>query len=103
MAFELIFLDRAQSDLHELFDYLFSVNRRAAVDYVDGLEKACDRLRIFPQSGRQYDDRYRLLVYRNHLIFYRVSEATSSVHITAIVDGRRDPSIFFSTAAIDFT
>lgn len=94
MAFELVFLDQAKSDLRELFDYLFSVSPRAAGRYVDGLENACGKLRIFPQSGRRYDDRYRLLVYRNHLIFYRVSEATSSVHIVAIVDGRRDPSTF---------
>jgi len=88
MAFELIFLDRAQNDLREL-------SPRAAGDYIDGLEKVCEKLRIFPNSGRQYDSKYRLLVYRNHLIFYRVSDASSSVHIVAIIDGRRDPSTFF--------
>lgn len=95
MAFELVFLDQAKSDLRELFGYLFSVSPSAASHYVDGLEKACDKLRMFPQSGRRYDDRYRLIVYRNHLIFYRFSETASTVHIVAIVDGRRDPSTFF--------
>lgn len=96
MAYELVFLDQARNDLRDLFNYLHLLSPRAAISYVDGLEKACDRLRTFPRSGRQYDDRYRVLVYRNHLIFYRISDS-SSVHVVTLVDGRRDPSSFFAS------
>ena len=94
MAFELIFLDQARNDLRDLFNHLYLLSPRAAISYVNGLEKACERLRTFPRSGRQYDDRYRVLVHRNHLIFYRISDS-ASVHVVTIVDGRRDPSSFF--------
>lgn len=56
MAFELIFLDQARNDLRDLFNHLYLLSPRAAISYVNGLEKACERLRTFPRSGRQYDD-----------------------------------------------
>jgi len=99
MAFDLIFLDQARDDLRELSDFLFPLNPQAASRYVGGLEEACQKLRMFPLAGRMYNDTYRLLVFRNHLIFYRVSIDEQKVHVVTIVDGRRDPARYFDRRA----
>lgn len=44
----------------------------------------------FPLSGRQYDSRYRAIVVRNHLVFYRYEVADDRIVIVAVLDGRRD-------------
>lgn len=61
-----------------------------AHDYVDGLIGACGRLENFPLSGRRYDDTYRVIVYRNHLLFHAHDEIEDRVSITMVIDRRRD-------------
>ena len=41
---------------------------------MQAIERACENLIIFPLSGRAYSHRYRALVIRNHIAFYRYDE-----------------------------
>lgn len=90
MPIRLIWRSEAESHLHEIFDYISSHNRGAAEAYLEEIVSACDRLRFFPSSGRKYDSRYRVLIVRNHLVFYLQDADASTVCIVAIIDGRRD-------------
>jgi len=58
---------------------------------------ACDRLRNFPPSGRAFDDSYRVLVVRNHLVLYRYEQRRTKVIIAAVIDGRRDVAALLRT------
>jgi plasmid stabilization system protein ParE len=86
---DVVWLDGAKSDARSLFDYI-AAEPPAAERYLTGLEISCERLAAFPEIGRRYDDRFRFIVYRNHLIFHRFDPSTSRVLISSVIDGRRD-------------
>lgn len=90
MPASLIWRRRAENHLQTLYDYISLENPRAASAYAEDIVAATERLRTFPESGRQFDGRYRVLVVRNHLIFYRHDADRSLVSIVAVIDGRRD-------------
>jgi plasmid stabilization system protein ParE len=90
MGAEVVWLDQAKDDLRELLDYLAERNPAAATKYVAGIADACGRLSDFPLSGLQYNERYRRIVFRNHLVFYRLDEQNRQVLIATVLDGRRD-------------
>lgn len=90
MAVEVVWLDEAKDDLRALLDHIATENPPAAERYVAGIADACRRLEVFPRSGRRYDDKYRCIVFRNHLVFYRFDEVRQQVLIAAVLDGRRD-------------
>ena len=72
MQAELRWGRRADNHLQAIFDFLVGENPRAVAEsYIEDIMSACDRLRSFPRAGRQYDSRYRVIVVKNHLIFYR--------------------------------
>jgi len=96
MAAEVVWLDQAKDDVRQFLEYLHSKNPTAANSYVDDLEKACTGLADFPLQGFLYNERYRALVVRNHLVFYRYKQNDNEVVIVSIIDGRRDISRFFS-------
>jgi len=93
MAVELIWRIRAENHLQSIFDYISAGNADAAEAYVEAIVEACDRLRSFPLSGRAFDKRHRVLVMRNHLVFYRYERESAKVIIVAILDGRRDVDV----------
>ena len=94
MAAKVVWLDQAKDELRTILDYLYPRNPVAALAYVHEVEEACSKLADFPLQGRQYDERYRAIVIRNHLAFYRYDEVRDMVVIVTIIDGRRDiPSI----------
>ena len=66
---DVVWLDQAKDDIRELIDYLYPENPAAALGYIDDLESACEGLAEFPLRGWQYNERYRAIVVRNHLIF----------------------------------
>jgi len=90
MPTKIIWLAEAEDDLMATFSYLYPHNPSATLKYIDDVRNAVDRLIDFPLSGRQYDDRYRVIVVRNHLIFYRHDDVTNQVTIVRVLDGRRD-------------
>lgn len=92
MAADIVWLDQAKDDILELINYLFPTPPAAALDYIDEPEHACSRLADYPLQGWQYNDRYRALVVRHHLIFYRYEYDENKVVVVAVIDGRRDLS-----------
>lgn len=90
MAAEIIWLDDAKDDVRTILQYIAAENPSAALGYVAALTQCCERLADFPHSGRRYNSSFRYIVFRNHLVFYRVMEQDSQVRITAVIDGRRD-------------
>ena len=87
MAHKVVWLDQARDDLHAFLDYLHPHNPVAAWSYISDLEEACRRLAEFPNMGWQYNERYRALAVRNHLIF---DPEQHMIRIVAVIDGRRD-------------
>lgn len=90
MAAEIVWLDQALDDLNELSDYLEPLNPRAASAYADAIWSACERLAGFPRRGRMFADEFRLIVVRNHLVFYQYDQTRDRIEIVRVVDGRRD-------------
>ena len=96
MAVEIVWLDQAKDDLREILDFIADENPTAAANYVMGITEACNKLADFPEFGSRYNSKFRRLVFRNHLVFYRHDKADHLASIVAVVDGRRDLKRLFS-------
>jgi plasmid stabilization system protein ParE len=90
MPNDVVWSARAERDLKNLHDYIAVENPRAALRYAKALRKACLRLVDYPQSGRLFSETYRVLVYRNHLVFHRHDPKRNVVVVVRVVDARRD-------------
>lgn len=89
MAFRVEWRARARRDLQAFIDYLNPLNPEAASRYVGELRSRCNDLSSMPNVGRRFR-RYRVIVVRNHLVFYLVDNVSATVTIVAIIDARRD-------------
>ena len=89
---ELAYSSEASADIDDIA--AFSLDRfgpEVALAYVDGLERACERLADFPLLAPVYPrirPEVRCLAYRSHRIFYRIE--TSDVLIVRILHSARD-------------
>ena len=85
---------RALGDLREINDFIARDSERAAEAMVDRLQRAPDRLALFPESGRVMPEfpklRYREIIIASYRILYRIEVDT--VWIAAVVHGRRQLS-----------
>jgi plasmid stabilization system protein ParE len=90
MAADIHWLDQAQDDLEEILRFISTESPKAAAKYVAAIREAAARLAEFPQSGRAYDAKRRVLVVRNHFIFYRFDATDNEIVIVGLIDGRRD-------------
>lgn len=90
MATNIVWLLEAEDDLNATFAYLYQHNPTATLKYIADVRKAVDLLSEFPLSGRRYDDRYRVIVVRNHLVFYRYDDPLDQLTIARVIDARRD-------------
>lgn len=98
MKYEIIRTDKADEQLREIIFYIAddSGSIDIALNYLDKIEEAINRLEDFPMSGSipRYSilrkQGYRVLIVERHLIFYKVNEKQRLVTIYAIVDGRRE-------------
>lgn len=89
---DIVWRKRAIRHVNAIAEYLHERNPGAAAKYVAGLYEASLVLRDFPEKGRAYDGRYRVLVFRNHIVFYYFEGARDRIVISAVIDGRRDVS-----------
>jgi plasmid stabilization system protein ParE len=90
MVADIRWLEEANDDIRSILTYISSDNAKAAKNYVDAIGKSCEKLSQFPESGRVYNERYRVLVIRNHLELYRYDSGGNEVTIARVLDGRRD-------------
>ena len=90
--------DKAEEQLRDIIFYIAGDSGDAdiALNYLDKIEAAINRLQEFPFSGNlpRYaalrKQGYRVLIVEKHLVFYKVNEQDKTVIIYAIVDGRRE-------------
>lgn len=87
---EIVWRLRAARHLEQIYKYIYLRNPEAAERYATGLREVCAALSQFPERARRYDHRYRVLVFRNHLVIYRYDRERERVYITGIFDGRQD-------------
>lgn len=98
MKYNIVRTDKADEQLREIIFYIAddSGSIDIALNYLDKIEKAINRLEEFPMSGSvpRYSilrkQGYRVLIVERHLIFYKIDENKKEVIIYAIVDGRRE-------------
>lgn len=98
MVYKIVITEKADAQIHELIMYIAedSGSRQIAQKYLDKLEKAINRLEMFPDSGSipRYPtlkkQGYRIVIVEKHLIFYKVDLKNKIVTIYAVVDSRRE-------------
>ncbi len=98
MQYKIIRTDKADEQLREIIFYIADESGSVdiALDYLDKIEKAINRLSDFPLSGStpRYSilrkQGYRVLIVERHLVFYKVNDEKREVAIYAVVDGRRE-------------
>jgi len=90
MPIDIEWLDRAKADFRAILNHIAQDKPAAARSYVDQITETVGKLGYFPESGRRFDDRYRVMIAGKHLIFYRYAPDRRRVVISAVVDGRRD-------------
>lgn len=98
MKYNIVRTDKADEQLREIIFYIAddSGSIDIALNYLDKIEKAINRLEEFPMSGSipRYSilrkQGYRVLIVERHLIFYKINEDKKEIIIYAIVDGRRE-------------
>ena len=84
----------AESDLNEIFDYIFIDSPQSALKMLDLFDERISILAEFPFSGKEIGDKflkklgYHFLVIENYLVFYVIKE--KSVEIRRILHGSRD-------------
>lgn len=98
MKYKILRTDKAEEQLREIIFYIAdgSGNVDIALDYLDKMGTAINRLQDFPESGSvpRYSilkkQGYRAIIVERHLIFYKFNKEEKTVIICAIVDGRRE-------------
>lgn len=98
MRYKILRTDKAEDQLRDIIFYIAddSGSVDVALQYLDKVEAAIDRLQDFPQSGSipRYSilrkQGYRVVTVEKHLVFYKVNEEEMVIIIYAIVDGRRE-------------
>ena len=98
MKYSIIRTDRFDDQLRDLLFYIAedSGDVDIALNYLDKIETAVNRLADFPDSGSipRYSilkkQGYRVLIVEQHLIFYKINNSTSEIIIYAIFDSRQD-------------
>ena len=82
------YLPIAQKDLQDIILYALDnlKSPKAAMDFIDALDKSILRLKEYPYSCKLYqpqellDSEYRFLPVKNYLVFYVVTENTVEIH-----------------------
>jgi plasmid stabilization system protein ParE len=94
MEYKIIWSDSAIADLTEIVAYLARENPEAARQYGAGILEHVGLLSSFPKIGPWYPRRsqgpIREIIYKNHRIFYQVSESPKRVEIFRIHHVARD-------------
>lgn len=96
IAYKIKYLPIAVKDLNDITDYLARVlcNKKAALDFIDELDRSLSRIKSFPYSCKIYQTQglaiseFRVLLVNNYLVFYVVLDNT--VEIRRIIYNRVD-------------
>lgn len=90
---ELIWSDRALSELENIFDYIASDSHLYAQYTVQNIFKAAERLQTFPESGRHLPEfpnlPHREVILGNYRVIYRYDPEHGAVNVVTVVHGSR--------------
>jgi toxin ParE1/3/4 len=86
--YDIKYLPIAQKDLWEITTYFLEDLKlpKAAMDFIDELDKSILRLRHYPYSCKLYylqeplETEYRFLPVKNYLVFFTVTENIVEIH-----------------------
>lgn len=98
MSYQVLFTVTAKQDLREIALNIADISKNTdiAVNFVNEMQKKCDQLIDFPESGALPNDRvlrslgYRFLIYKDYLMFYTVDQESETVYIQAVFNAKRD-------------
>ena len=96
MRYEIFISKDAETDLEQIYDYIFHHDSPNAADHViSRLRDACSSLTAHPDRGSVPKElqavgisEYRQLLFKPYRVIYRVYERRVVIYV--IVDGRRD-------------
>lgn len=90
---ELIWSERALSDLENIYDYIAEDSELYAIYTIQNIFKTAERLQMFPESGRHLpefpDFPHRELILGNYRIIYRYDAEQNAVKVITVVHGSR--------------
>jgi len=86
--YKIRYLPVVQKDLHDIILYFLDnlKSPKAAMDFIETLDKSILRLKQYPYSCKLYQPReplefeYRFLPVKNYLVFYIVTENIIEIH-----------------------
>ncbi|MDI3535803.1 MAG: toxin ParE1/3/4 [Eubacteriaceae bacterium] len=98
MTYKILRTDKAEDQLRDIIFYIAddSGSPELALNYLEKIETAINRLAEFPESGSipRYSilkkQGFRVLIVEKHLLFYKINDSDKVVIIYAIVDSRRE-------------
>ncbi len=98
MSYSLKITDTAKSDLRDIAFYIAdsSKNVEIALNFIDELQKSCNQLIEYPNSGAYPKDRvlkssgYRFLTHKDYLICYLIDEEIKTVYVIAFFNAKKD-------------
>ncbi|MBR0161960.1 MAG: type II toxin-antitoxin system RelE/ParE family toxin [Oscillospiraceae bacterium] len=98
MSYQLVFTDKAKSDLRSIYEYIaFSLQSRINADrQIDRIEKEVSSLSEMPERyrvlelGFSPDREVRILTVDHYCIIYHVAKETGTVQVLRILYGGRD-------------
>lgn len=90
---ELIWSDRAISDMENIYDYIAHDSPVYAQLNAKSIIKAVERLQMFPESGRHLPEfphlPHREVIVGNYRVVYRHDPNANKVNIISVVHGSR--------------
>ena len=98
MSYQVLFTITAKQDLRDIALNIADISKNTdiAVGFVNEMQKKCEQLIDFPESGALPNDRvlrslgYRFLIYKDYLMFYTVDHESETVYIQAAFNAKRD-------------
>lgn len=98
MSYQVLFTVTAKQDLREIALNIADISKNTdiAINFVNEMQKKCEQLIDFPESGALPNDRvllslgYRFLIYKDYLMFYTVDHESKIVYIQAAFNAKRD-------------
>ena len=90
MPTDIVWRHEARSDLIQVLDEIAEHDPQAAVRYIEEIEKRVGGLADHPQKAPVYNETYRMMVVRNHSVFYRFDEAQNTIIVVSVIYGGRD-------------
>jgi len=71
----------AESDIREIFEFIYGDNKTAAIKWVEEIERQIDSLEKFPRrcavipEAQELGEKYRYLIYGNYRTIFRIEGA----------------------------